>query len=273
MHCLYLIATPIGNLEDITFRAIRVLGEVGIIAAEDTRKTRQLLKKYNIDTPVTSFYEHSSKGKEDYILSQLEETDVAVVSEAGMPGISDPGYELVIKAIGRGARIIPVPGASAVITALAASGLPTDRFCYLGFLPRKKTDRRRAIESVAFEQGSIVIFEAPHRLINSLNDIMTVLGDRHIAVAREMTKLFEEIFRGSISQAIGHFSSPRGEFTLVVEGYTKLTSPTLTEEALEQLADMKKAGIKARQAVQRISDQQGVSRRTVYQAWLEIEKD
>ncbi len=270
MHCLYLVATPIGNLEDITLRALRILGEAGLIAAEDTRKTRQMLKKYNISTPLISFNDHSKHAREEYILNHLEKFDVALVSEAGMPGISDPGYELVVKAVERGIRVLPVPGASAVTGAVAVSGLPTDRFCYLGFLPRKKKERRLALESVAFEPGSIVLFEAPHRLISSLNDIMAVLGDRRIAIAREMTKIYEEVFRGRVSQALEYFSAPKGEFTLVIEGCKEPEPSGLTDEDIRQLKEMKESGTGARDAVMRLTRRTGLSRRTVYQAWLDI---
>ena len=178
MPILYIVATPIGNLEDITLRALRVLREVKLIAAEDTRKTRRLLNHYDIKTPMTSYYEHNKLTKLDYIMNQLKENDVALVSEAGMPGINDPGYELIAAAAKQDIRITPVPGASAVTTALAISGLPTDRFTYIGYLPSKSGARRRALETIADEPGTIVALEAPHRLSASLKDIKDVLGDR-----------------------------------------------------------------------------------------------
>ena len=218
MPNLYVVATPIGNLEDISLRALRILSEVKLIAAEDTRKTKRLLNKYGIQTPMTSYYEHNKMTKLDYILNQLKENDVALVSEAGMPGVSDPGYELIRTATRDGVPVIPVPGPSAVITALVVSGLPTDRFLYLGFLPRRASARRQALKSAAQETGTLVILEAPHRLQPTLNDLHLLFGDRQIAVCRELTKLHEEVFRGTISQAIARFTEPRGEFTLVIEG-------------------------------------------------------
>ena len=218
MPVLYVVATPIGNLEDITARAVRVLREVSLIAAEDTRKTRRLLTAYGIRTPLTSYYEHNKLAKLDRILAQLEKGDIALVSEAGMPGISDPGYELIVAAGQRNIPIVPVPGPSAVTTAVAVSGLPTDRFLYIGFLPNRAAARRRALEAVAGEPGTIVALEAPHRLAAALEDIREALGDRRIAVCRELTKLHEEIFRGTVSQAMAHFTAPRGEVTLVIEG-------------------------------------------------------
>jgi 16S rRNA (cytidine1402-2'-O)-methyltransferase len=221
MSILYVVGTPIGNLEDISVRALRVLREVELIAAEDTRKTRRLLSAYDIDTPLTSYHEHSGKAKLDRLLGHLEREDVALVSEAGMPGLSDPGYDLVVGAIGRGILVVPVPGPSAVITALVVSGLPTDQFVYVGFLPRRKGQRQRLIGAISDESRTIVAFEAPHRLTESLTDLREILGDRRVSVCRELTKVHEEIFRGRVSQARHHFGQPRGEFSLVIEGKTR----------------------------------------------------
>jgi 16S rRNA (cytidine1402-2'-O)-methyltransferase len=221
MPVLYVIATPIGNLEDISLRALRLLQEVKLIAAEDTRTTRHLLNAHNIKTPLTSYHEHSKRGKLDYLLNYLEQGDMALVSEAGMPGLSDPGYELIIAAIERGISVVPIPGASAVITALVVSGLPTDQFLYLGFLPRRKGQRQRLFSSIVDEPRTIVAFETPHRLSEALSDIEEILGNRRLSVCRELTKVHEEIFRGRVSQAREHFAEPRGEFTLVIEGRTR----------------------------------------------------
>ena len=218
---LYVIATPIGNLEDISLRALRLLQEVKVIAAEDTRTTRHLLNAYNIKTPITSYHEHSKRAKLDYLLSQLEEEDVALVSEAGMPGLSDPGYELIVAAIDRGISVVPVPGSSAVITAVVVSGLPTDQFIYLGFLPRRTGQRQRLLASIVDESRTIVAFETRHRLKKALNDIEEILGDRRLAVCRELTKLHEEVVRGKVSEAREYFTEPKGEFTLVIEGKTR----------------------------------------------------
>ena len=221
MPILYVIATPIGNLEDISLRALRLLREVKLIAAEDTRKTRHLLNAYNIKTPLISYHEHSKRAKLDYLLDYLEKEDLALVSEAGMPGLSDPGYELIVAAIERGISVIPIPGASAVITALVVSGLPTNQFLYLGFLPRRKGQRQRLLSSIVDEPRTIVAFETPHRLKESLSDIEVTLGNRRLSVCRELTKVHEEIFRGRVSQAREHFTEPRGEFSLVIEGKTR----------------------------------------------------
>ena len=221
MPVLYVVGTPIGNLEDISLRALRVLREVGLIAAEDTRKTRRLLGAYDIATPLTSYHEHSRKAKLEHLLDHLEREDVALVSEAGMPGLSDPGYDLVVGAIDRGIMVVPVPGPSAVITALVVSGLPTDQFVYVGFLPRRKGQRQRLLDSVSHESRTIVAFEAPHRLTEALTDIGEILGDRRISICRELTKVHEEVFRGRVSQARERFAQPRGEFSLIIEGNTR----------------------------------------------------
>jgi 16S rRNA (cytidine1402-2'-O)-methyltransferase len=215
---LYVIATPIGNLEDISLRALRFLREVKLIAAEDTRTTRHLLHAYDIETPVTSYHEHSKLSKLNYLLSRLEKDDIALVSEAGTPGLSDPGYELITAAIARGIPVQPIPGASAITAAVVVSGLPAAQFVYLGFLPRRQGQRRRFLNSIANEPRTMVAFEAPHRLLETLIDIQETLGDRRLALCRELTKLHEEIFRGKISQAREHFTKPKGEFTLVIEG-------------------------------------------------------
>ena len=221
MAILYVVATPIGNLEDISLRALRVLREVKLIAAEDTRKTRRLLNAYNIETPLTSYHEHSKRAKLDYLLGYLEKEDLALVSEAGMPGLSDPGYDLIVAAIERGISVVSVPGPSAVITALVVSGLPTDQFVFVGFLPRRKGQRQRLLSSISDEARTIVAFEAPHRVREALTDIEEILGDRRVSVCRELTKVHEEVFRGRMSQARKHFAEPRGEFSLVIEGKTR----------------------------------------------------
>jgi 16S rRNA (cytidine1402-2'-O)-methyltransferase len=221
MPVLYVIATPIGNLEDISLRALRLLQEVKLIAAEDTRTTRHLLNAHNIKTPLTSYHEHSKRAKLDYLLNYLEKEDLALVSEAGMPGLSDPGYKLIVAAVERRISVVPIPGASAVTTALVVSGLPTDQFLYLGFLPRRKGQRQRLLSSIVDETRTIVAFETPHRLKEALSDIEEILGNRRLSVCRELTKIHEEIFRGRVSQAREHFSEPRGEFSLVIEGKTR----------------------------------------------------
>ena len=268
MHTLYVVATPIGNLEDISLRALRILKEVKIIAAEDTRKTSRLLTHYQIKTPMTSYYEHNKLAKLNRMLDYLEEGDMALVSEAGMPGISDPGYELIVAAIEHDIPVVPVPGASTVTTALAVSGLATDRFTFLGFLPNKSTGRRHLLESIIAEKGTLLLLEAPHRVQDSLQDILTVLGDRRIAVCRELTKMHEEIYRGTVSQALTHFNAPKGEFTLVIEG-NKMESPQeLTTEIAQKLNDLRKSGVTAKEAIAGVAAETGLSKRELYRAWL-----
>jgi len=215
---LYVVATPIGNLEDISLRALRVLGEVQLVAAEDTRTARKLLSRYNIKTRLTSYFEHNKSTKLHLLLGCLQEKDIALISEAGTPGISDPGYELIKAAIEQGMKVVAIPGSSAVTTALAVAGLPTDQFVYLGFLPRKKGERKLLLKSMAGEPRTLICFESPYRIIASLSEMLDILGDRKVAVCREMTKLYEEVFRGTLSEAVKHFTKPRGEFTVVIEG-------------------------------------------------------
>jgi len=268
MPVLYVVATPIGNLEDITLRALRILREVKLIAAEDTRKTRRLLNAYDIKTPMTSYYEHNKLMKLDYIIECLKNNDVALVSDAGMPGISDPGYELIAEAGKQNIPVVPVPGPSAITTALAVSGLPTDRFLYIGFLPNKAGARRLALKSIADEPATIIALEAPHRVAAALADILQVLGDRRIAVCRELTKLYEEVFRGTISQAIEHFSEPRGEFTLVIEGQVTLEKPQLTDAIERQLQQMYMAGATAKEAVAAMAGETGLKKKELYQTLI-----
>ena len=268
MYTLYVVATPIGNLEDISLRALRVLKEVKIIAAEDTRKTSRLLNRYQITTPMTSYYEHNKLEKLDRMLAYLETGDMALVSEAGMPGISDPGYELVVAAVEQGIIVVPVPGASAVTTALAVSGLPTDRFTFLGFLPAKTSARKQALEEVKTEKGTLIILEAPHRVEDSLKDILAVLGDRQIAICRELTKMHEEIFRGSVIEAAAHFTEPKGEFTLVIEGNRQETLQELTDDIKSKLKELRASGISAKEAIPAMMAETGLTKRELYRAWL-----
>ncbi len=268
MSILYVVATPIGNLEDISLRALRTLREVNLIAAEDTRKTRRLLQRYDVRTPLTSFHDHTGAAGLSRILGQLEDGDVALVSEAGMPGISDPGYELVTAAVQRGNRVVPIPGPSAVTAALAVSGLPTERFTCLGFLPSRSAGRRRSLAAIAEDSATLTVFEAPHRLAASLTDMLEVLGDRRVTVCRELTKLHEEIFRGTISQARERFSEPRGEFTLVIEGNRQKEKPRLTGDIERRLKKMKLAGLPAREATATLARETGLPKRELYRAWL-----
>ncbi len=273
MPTLYLVATPIGNLGDITIRALRVLGEVALIAAEDTRTTRKLLHAHGLRNHLTSFHEDNKKVKVPFLLKELETKDIALVSEAGTPGISDPGYDLVVAAIESGIPVVPLPGPSAVLAALAVSGLPTRQFVYLGFLPRLKADRRKLLASVVGEERTLVAFEAPHRMEKCLLDIKDILGDRNIAVCRELTKVHEEVFRGSTSQALNHFRQDyRGEFSLVIEGASKPpeSRQVAADTARSELRRLKREGVTAREAMSRLTARTGIPRRELYRVWLQL---
>ncbi|MGE5138769.1 MAG: 16S rRNA (cytidine(1402)-2'-O)-methyltransferase, partial [Rudaea sp.] len=263
MPVLYLVGTPIGNLEDITPRALQVLRDVSLIAAEDTRTAKQLLAHFDIRTPVTSYYEHNKLTKLDRILQALEMGDVAVVSEAGMPGLSDPGYELVRAALARNVQIVPVPGPSAILAALVGSGLAADGFYYLGFLPREPRLRRRLLRSVARETTTLIAFEAPHRLCETLQDLEEILDGREIAAARELTKVFEEFQRGPIPEVRRYFEEhePRGEFTLVIAGAAERrgrapsAEPWDAERVKSRVRRLLKQGVTRTEAVKRVASE------------------
>jgi 16S rRNA (cytidine1402-2'-O)-methyltransferase len=277
MGTLYVVGTPIGNLEDMTLRAIRILREVRLIAAEDTRSARVLLAHFDIHTPVTSFFEHNQRARLASVLEALAIGDVALISEAGMPGLSDPGYLLVREAITAGYPVVPIPGPTAAIAALIVSGLPSDRFLFLGFPPRRAAERQRWLADVAREPGTLVLYEAPHRLCATLADVVAVLGDRQVAVAEELTKRFESVWRGEASAALAHFTAhpPRGEFTLVIAG----ASAPGAEEAwprarLEEAVDLFAAeGIAPATAARLLGRLTGLSRRELYQLILTRQAD
>lgn len=267
MGTLYLVATPIGNLEDMSPRAIRILHEASLIAAEDTRHTGNLLKHFEIQTPLTSYFEHNKLSKLDFILAKLSSGDVALVSDAGTPAINDPGYELVRAALASGFDVRPVPGPSAPVAALSVSGLPTDSFLYLGYLPHKKTERRKFIGQIANLSYTLIFLESPHRIIEALEDLLASLGDRRICVAREMTKMFEEYWRGTLSGAVEYFKSKeaRGEFTLVVEGKTKEESRKWKVEDLQAAIEKESRGGKSAKALSaELSERSGWSKKDVY---------
>lgn len=232
MGTLYLVSTPIGNLEDVTMRALRVLKEVTLIAAEDTRTTRKLLTHYGIRNRVVSYHRYSGPERVRGLLRTLEQEDVAVVSDAGTPCLSDPGYPLVRAALAHGITVTPIPGPSAITAALTSSGLPADQFLFLGFLPRQRGPRQKLLATLTEERRSAVALEAPHRIRKSLEDIASVLPARPLAVCRELTKQFEELFYGDAQAALDHFQQPRGEFTLVVGG-CHLDAATQWEDAAE----------------------------------------
>ncbi len=264
MGTLYIVPTPIGNLEDITLRAIRVLREVSLIAAEDTRRAAILLSHFDIHTPVTSYFEHNKLTKLDRILSALDQGDVALISEAGTPGLSDPGYELIRSAIERGLRVVPLPGATAAVAALVASGLPTDAFVFGGFLPRKAGDRRRALEEVRSDRRTLIFYEAPHRLHDTLADMLEVFGNRSLCAARELTKVHEEIWRGSLADALQHFGEePLGEFVLIVAGAPE--ELRWTEDHVRALLQTEvERGLAASEAAKKVAELSGWSKRDVY---------
>jgi 16S rRNA (cytidine1402-2'-O)-methyltransferase len=267
MGTLYLVATPIGNLEDMSPRAIRILHEASIIAAEDTRHTGQLLKHFEIETPITSYFEHNKLAKLDFILDKLSTGDVALVSDAGTPAINDPGYELVRAALASGYDVKPVPGPSAPVSALAVSGLPTDSFLYLGYLPHKKTERRKFIGRISNSPYTLIFLESPHRIVESLEDLQSAFGDRRICVAREMTKMFEEYWRGTLSGALEYFKlkEARGEFTLVLEGKMNKESEKWTEvELLKAIKKESKGGKSAREISAELAERSGWNKKDVY---------
>jgi 16S rRNA (cytidine1402-2'-O)-methyltransferase len=271
MSTLYLVATPIGNLEDMSARGLRTLREVWLIAAEDTRQTAKLLRHYDIHTPCISYHEHNKLVRVERVLDSLQDGDVALVSDAGTPALNDPGYELVRAVIAAGHEVSPIPGACAPIAALVASGLPTDAFLYLGYLPRKSGERERLLKQVSGHPYTLIFLEAPHRMLQALEHLQSALGDRQIAVGRELTKMHEEIFRGSLSETLKYFTDhpPRGEFTLVVEGSTN-QAKRWTEERLDaELQILLTGGESSSHTAARLAESSGWSRREIYAHLLE----
>ncbi len=271
---LYVVATPIGHLEDITLRAIRILKAVSLIAAEDTRHTRILLERHQIATPLTSLHDQNERKKSNILLARLERgEDIAYVSDAGTPGVSDPGFVLVRNALAKGIRVAPVPGASAMIAALSVSGLPMDRFVFLGFLPAKPIRRRQALESLQREERTLVFYESPRRLLSTLRDIEGVFGEREVVVAREMTKMYEEFLRGPAGRIIAALASAviRGEVTLIVAGRSEREEDFSDEDLLAQARQRGKAegkGLSLRDMADRIAEETGVARRRIYRLLL-----
>jgi 16S rRNA (cytidine1402-2'-O)-methyltransferase len=271
---LYVVGTPIGNLEDITFRAVRILQTVDLIAAEDTRHTGKLLQHLQVKTPQVSYHEHNRSSRIPEILEHLGNGKaIALVSDAGMPGISDPGYELIKACIDAGMKVVPIPGASAAITALSAAGLPTNRFVFEGFLPPKAQQRQEHLETLQTESRTIIFYESPHRLPQTLQDLADIFGDdRQIVLARELTKLYEEFWRGTIAEAIALYKQrePQGEYTLVVAG-TPASQPLLTEAELKaELQQLINQGISRSQASRQLAKFTSLSRRQIYQLALSI---
>jgi 16S rRNA (cytidine1402-2'-O)-methyltransferase len=274
MGTLYIVATPIGNLEDLSPRALRILQQARLVAAEDTRQTGVLLAHYQVRTPQTSYHEHNKIKKIRTILDALEEGDVALVSDAGTPVLNDPGYELVQAALEAGHRVSPIPGPSAPVAALVASGLPADSFLYMGYLPRRSKDRLSTLTGIARQVHTLIFLETPHRLLAALADLLEAFGDRQIAVARELTKLHEEIFRGTISEAQARFSEtpPRGEITLVVAGAERVASLWSEERLVAALQEAQKAGAPPGEIARQLAGLSGWRRKDVYRILLALRK-
>jgi 16S rRNA (cytidine1402-2'-O)-methyltransferase len=275
---LFIVATPIGNLEDITLRALRVLREVDLIAAEDTRVTRKLLSHYDIHTPMTAYHQHSKGRRAEEIVESLREgRNVALVSDAGTPGISDPGHELIGLCIAEDVPMESVPGPTAIIPAVVVSGLPTAHFIFDGFPPRKQTERRAYFRSIAGETRTIVLYESPLRLSKTLEAIQAELGDRRIAVVREVTKLFEEVFRGTVGEAIEHFlGKTRGEIVIVLEGAVTHDQAAEFESAAvdtaleSRLGELTASGLSQRDAIRQCVVEFKLPRRVVYAKALAV---
>lgn len=276
---LYICGTPIGNLEDITLRALRILKKVKLIAAEDTRRTKKLLNHYHIDTKATSYHEYNKFKKAPYLVEILKNgQDIALVSDAGMPGISDPGYVLIDLALKSNIKIIPIPGVSALITALVVSGLPIDKFVFGGFLPRKIKERKRYFRSIENEERTVIFYETPHRLKRALKDMLEVWGDRKIVIARELTKIFEEIIRGKLSQVLTEISTKeiKGEITLVVQGGIKkkekdkidfLKNEYIMQEYLKKL---KNQGYSNKDIIKIAQEKLDIPKNLIYKKLLEM---
>lgn len=263
---LYLVATPIGNLEDITYRAVRTLGEADVIACEDTRHTRKLLDHYGIARPLVSYHEHNEATRAEELVAQLQAgASVALVSDAGMPLVSDPGYRVVYAAVRAGIRVVPVPGPSALVAALAASGLATDSFSFGGFLPAKPGQRTRLLEALKEETATLIFYEAPHRIVEALDDIERVLGERPVVVARELTKVHEEFLRGTageVREALAARPAVKGEITLLI-GKAALP-PAATTTVEEEVEGYVRGGMSRMDAIKKTARERGIPKRDVY---------
>lgn len=267
---LFVVATPIGNMEDITLRAIKVLEEVNLIAAEDTRRTRKLLSHYTINTQLTSYFEHNKKKKGDYIINKLlEGKDVALVSDAGTPGISDPGYDLIKAAIETGINIVPVPGASAAIAALSIAGFPSGNFVFEGFLPYKDKAKRDKLESLKKELRPLIFYESPQRLISTLHAIHDIFGNRNCFIARELTKVYEETLRGKISDLLTALNgrAVKGEIVIILEGFhVEPFKGSISDE----LGNAVKSGLSLKDAIEAVAKGLGISKGKVYKESLKV---
>ncbi len=268
---LYVVATPIGNLEDITFRAVRVLREADLVACEDTRHTRVLLSHYGIGTPTLSYHDHNARTRAPQLLDRLEAGEsIALVSDAGTPAISDPGYRLISGAAERGIAVVPVPGPSAFVAALSAAGLATDAFLFAGFLPPKASQRQARLADLATERATLVFYEAPHRITETLADLAEAFGDREAVLARELTKLHEELLRGRLS-GLGDALTPdrrRGEMVLVVAGAPERQTPSADTPLAARVAELEAAGLSRMDAVKQTARERGLPKRDVYRELL-----
>lgn len=274
---LYLVGTPIGNLEDMTLRAVAVLQGVDWIAAEDTRHTGKLLQHFQINTPQISYHEHNRHSRLGELLQRLRQGKaIALVSDAGMPGISDPGGDLVQACIAEAIPVVPIPGPTAAVTALCVSGLPSQRFVFEGFLPLKGRDRQQRLAALSREPRTIILYEAPHKLLKTLQDLAEALGgDRLVTLGRELTKRFEEFWRGPLADALEHYqqSPPKGEFTVVIQGAPE-TAPVLSEEAIKQeLQRLQRQGLSRSEASRQLAQATGLGKKHIYQLSLELGQD
>ena len=274
---LYLCATPIGNLEDMTFRAVRILKEVDVVAAEDTRHTRKLLTHFDIHTPLVSYHEHNKLGRGPELIERLlAGEDIACVSDAGMPGISDPGSHLAMLAIEAGITVTPVPGANAGLSALIASGLDTTEFHFIGFLSKQKKNRLETLARIKPIQGTLIFYESPHRLKDTLGELLTARGNRNIAAARELTKKFEEFRRGTIEELIAYYKeeAPRGEFTLIVDGASEeeaqIVEETINMTVEQELIMLMENGTEKKEAIRQVAKRRNMPKRDVYQIALSL---
>ena len=268
---LYLVATPIGNLEDITLRALRILKEVDFIAAEDTRNTLKLLNHFEIKKPLISNHRHNEEDRENSLIEKLKDgKNIAVVSDAGTPGISDPGEVIAKRAIEENIEVIPIPGACAAINALIASGLNTKEFVFFGFLPLNKKLRKEKLEEIKNENKTIIIYEAPHKIKDSLNDLKNVVGDRKIVLARELTKIHEEFIRGNIDEIIEKSENLKGEMILLIEGNNEINNENILNNlSLEEHYNVyEKQGLDKKEIIKKIAKDRGVNKNEIYQYFL-----
>lgn len=272
---LYIVATPIGNLEDITLRALRILKEVDIIAAEDTRHTLQLLNYFKISKPLISYYKQIEKEKSEYLLEKITEgKNIAIVSDAGTPGISDPGETIVRQAIEKNINVVPIPGACAAISAIISSGISTDEFCFIGFLPVNSTEKKKKLEENKNDTKTLIFYEAPHKLKNTLEMIQKTFGNRKIVLARELTKIHEEFIRGNIDEILDKINEPKGEYVIIVEGAKQSKEEIEIQNRNnlslnEHFKYYESLGLEKKDIIKRIAKDRGVSKNEIYQYFLE----